>query len=207
MNDVVIVDGVVRRRARPLDGSAIASAATNVRQWDGWWAGLVVNSTRRPHVASLRQRDLAVVAADQHARPVVWLGEFTATPEAAVNRPAAVAEAVLAGTGALWAGTAGETVARAWRVLCRAHTRVLLGRACDLPPIMCRRILGDAPGAVERAVEAWLAGEEGMAVQIVRSAIAERVARSEPGYQRFDPRQERGGPAAVGRGHGEDVTR
>lgn len=156
-----------------------------MRRRGDWWAGVVLGADPGARATGLRARDVAVVAVDPRRRAVVWIGDVVHVGPDSADSVAHAAEAVTAGSGRVWLDDLeAQAAARAWHAVRQAHARARLGAACGLPPAMCRRISGDAPGTIRRAIRAWLDGEENLAVQLVRSAIAERVATRQPGYGR-----------------------
>lgn len=187
---VIVVDRAVRRRTGHLDAAGLVGAVFGVRRDQRWWAGVIDGESPEGAAAGLRGRDVGVVVADPSGRAVVWIADIVQLGMGGVTH---TVESIVPGCGDLWVvppAHDGE-LGQAWRALRRAHARALLGRACGLPSAMCRRISGDDPRAVRRAVQAWLSGEETLAVQIVHSAVAARVARGEPGYQRRESARSR----------------
>lgn len=182
VNPVLVLGRVVRSRAGRLDAEALAGAAFRVRQRGGWWAGLLDGGSPEGAAAGLRPYDVGVVVTDPGGRVVAWVDAVFAIDLRA--EPGAVAGVLVPGCGGLWRAGSGraQASARAWRALRRAHARVLVERSCGLPPLMWRQASRHDPGAVRRAVRAWLAGEEELAARIVHSAVAARLALGEAGY-------------------------
>lgn len=182
-SDLLIIDRGSRRRGQGVEHRALVAACHDLRRRRGWWAGILEGASPDGTRAGLRRGDVALVVRDPQGRHVAWLGRGR-RDDAESEGLATVAEHLVAGCGVLWVEPAppARRLARAWRVLGRAHARALLGRAAGLPEALCRRLSGDDPAAVRRAIRAWLTGDETLAVDLVYSALAERIARGEPGY-------------------------
>lgn len=181
-SDLLIIDRGSRRRARGIEHRVLVAACHHLRRRRGWWAGIVDGAHDDGSRAGLRRGDVALVARDPQGRRVAWLGRGGDAAES--EDLATLAEHLVAGSGILWLEPAppARRLARAWRELGRTHARALLGRATGLPEALCRRLSSDEPAAVKRAIRAWLAGDETLAVDLVYSALAERIARRDPGY-------------------------
>lgn len=179
--DIIVLDRAVRRRVTPPAGESVMAVAIELRRRCGWWAGMVDGGSPEGLAVRLRRRDVCVVVSDALARGVVWIDDVV---QIGVRGHPEAAETIVPGCGPLWARSRGSgSMSRAWRALRRAHARAWLADVSGLPPSLWRRLSSDDPSAVQRAVRVWLQGDEALAVHLVHSALAARVARGEAGYR------------------------